>query len=132
MASDAAPTILVVRRLADRLKSEVGLYHLAPDGGEISVALLPNQEAAELERAVQASLDQGIGFCVFNLENFQWLNSAGLGVLIHALKRCEKAGGRFALVKPNERVTRVLEVAHLHDVFRIFADEGEAVAWVRS
>lgn len=130
MAPDA--TILVVRRLAARLKSEVGLYHLAPDGAETQVALLPNQDANELEKAVQASLDQGLRFCLFDLENFQWLNSAGLGVLVHALKRCEKAGGRFALVKPNERVTRVLQVAHLYDVFSICDSEEEAVRYLRS
>jgi anti-anti-sigma factor len=130
MAPDA--TILVVRRLAARLKSEVGLYHLSPDGAETQVALLPNQDANELEKTVQASFNQGIRSCVMNLENFQWLNSAGLGVLVHALKRCEQAGGRFALVKPNERVARVLEVAQLRAVFAEFGDEDEALRYLRS
>jgi len=130
MAPDA--TILVDRRLAARLKSEVGLYHLAPDGAETQVALLPNQDANELEKTVQASFDQGLRSCLFNLENFQWLNSAGLGVLVHGLKRCEEAGGRFALVKPNERVARVLEVAQLRAVFAEFEAEEEALRYLRS
>lgn len=126
------PTILVVRRLADRLRSEVGLYHIAGDGPETQVALLPNQDAHELEKAVQASFDQGVSRALVNLENFQWLNSTGLGMLVHALKRCDEAGGRFALVKPNERVARVLDVAQLADVFRIFDGEDEALDYLRS
>jgi anti-sigma B factor antagonist len=127
-----APTILVVRRLAARLKSEVGLYLLAADGTETQVALLPNQDANELEPTVQAAFDRDVAHCLVNLENFQWLNSAGLGVLVHALKRCEEAGGKFALVAPNERVTRVLQVAQLIQVFKIFDSEEEAVAYLRS
>jgi len=127
----AASSILVVRRSTARLTSDVGLFHRAPDGTETRVALLPGLQADDLEKAIRASLDRGIARAVVDLTNFVWLDSAGLGVLVHTLRRCRDAGGDLVLVNPNERVARVLEVAQLDDVFTIVATEADALARLR-
>ena len=61
-----------------------------------------------------------------DLEQVEFMDSTGLGVLIGALKRCKEAGGTLALVAPREPVVKVLAITGLDKVFTIGASLDDA------
>lgn len=66
---------------------------------------------------------------VVDLSDVSYLDSSGLAVLIEAMQKVEKYGGKFALVGIQETVRSIFEIARLDQVFRIFPDvEAAAVA----
>lgn len=56
------------------------------------------------------------------------MDSAGVGVLVSMLLHVTRRGGKLKLLKPTERVVRVLEITRLLDTFEIFDGEEAAVA----
>lgn len=132
MSQDPSTVVLIVRRRDRRLTSTVDLFHLDDEAGEIRVAHIDRPQVPDVEMAVQASLDQGVIRCIFNLENFTWIDSSGLGLLIAILRHCRDAGGELVLVKPNERISMVFRVAQVEDLLTIVESEDEALDLLRS
>lgn len=62
----------------------------------------------------------------------EFIDSAGIGVLVGAVKRAEASGGRVALVGCSPHVDRVLRRMALHRVFGLHADLDAAFAWLDS
>lgn len=65
---------------------------------------------------------------VVNLEDVDFMDSTGLGVLVGALKRLKEKDGHLALVCPGGSVLRVLTVTGLNKVFAIHETVEEATA----
>ena len=65
---------------------------------------------------------------IVNLEDVEFMDSTGLGVLVGALKRLKEKDGQLALVCPQGSVLRVLTVTGLNKVFAIHETVGEAAA----
>ncbi|HEV8682206.1 MAG TPA: STAS domain-containing protein [Actinomycetota bacterium] len=63
---------------------------------------------------------------IVNLEDVEFMDSTGLGVLVGALKRLKEKDGHLALVCPQGSVLRVLTVTGLNKVFAIYASVEEA------
>jgi anti-sigma B factor antagonist len=61
-----------------------------------------------------------------DLTAVEYIDSAGLGVLVAALKQATDRSGSLALVNPSVGVARVLRVTGLDTLFTIFSDETEA------
>jgi anti-sigma B factor antagonist len=61
-----------------------------------------------------------------DLSNVDYIDSSGIASLVEAFQKAKKAGTPFALAAPNPAALRVLELARLDRVFRIFAtlEEG--------
>lgn len=81
----------------------------------------------ELRQHVIASVQDGHVNIVLDLTGVDYIDSFGLGVLVGVLKRARLAAGDIALVIPEPRVRRVLEVCDLDRVFRITKSVDEAV-----
>jgi len=92
--------------------------------GEIDMAAAP-----ELQRRLDELIDDGKSTIVVDLLDVTFLDSAALGVLVRSLQRCQDAGGTLHLVVDDRRITRVLEITGLSDVFPIHdrwsSPEGE-------
>jgi anti-sigma B factor antagonist len=65
---------------------------------------------------------------VVNLEDVEFMDSTGLGVLVGALKRLKEKDGQLALVCSQGSVLRVLTVTGLNKVFAIYDSVEEATA----
>lgn len=83
--------------------------------------------APEMEQALLKLLDAGRNQIVLDLEEVDYMSSAGLRVLVATQKSAKKGGGRLALAHPSTRVQEVLDLAGLVPVFDIYADVVEAV-----
>jgi len=59
---------------------------------------------------------------VLDLRELKFLDSTGLGVIVHANDRAEKAGGRLVIVEGPETVRRIFEITGLTDRIEIVAD----------
>ncbi|HSU65422.1 MAG TPA: STAS domain-containing protein [Tepidisphaeraceae bacterium] len=65
---------------------------------------------------------------ILNLAEVPYMDSSALAVLVEALKRILKSGGRVFLVNLQPRVKGLLEIARLATIFVICKDEQEAIA----
>ena len=65
---------------------------------------------------------------VLNLTGVPYMDSSALAVLVEALKKLMKTGGRVFLVALHPRVKGLIEIARLATIFGICATEQEALA----
>lgn len=107
-------------RLADRT---VGAHTVVDVEGEIDVAT-----ADELRHRLTGHLDEGRTDLVVNLSGVQFMDSTGLGVLVGVLKRTRSAGGTLQLVVASERLSTLLRITALEQVFTIRHSVDEATA----
>jgi anti-anti-sigma factor len=56
---------------------------------------------------------------VLDMSDVEFLDSTGISLLIQAKQRFDAQGSRFVLRRPPDRVTRVLEVAGVFEMFTI-------------
>jgi anti-sigma B factor antagonist len=60
-----------------------------------------------------------------DLTGVEFMDSAGLGVLVGCCKRLKAAGGDFAVVTDRPQLARLFEVTGLTEVFGVRATRGE-------
>ncbi len=89
--------------------------------GEVDVAV-----TGELTGALREAIGEGGRRVVVDLESVDFIDSAGLGVLVAGLKRVREHDGTLALVCTREPVLRVLSITGLEEVFPIHATIQEA------
>jgi anti-sigma B factor antagonist len=73
------------------------------------------QEAADLRNVV------------IDLSDVEFIDSAGLGLMIAVLKRVSERGGDLKIAGLQKKVRMVLEITRAHKVFDIFDSVDEAV-----
>lgn len=83
--------------------------------------------APDLEKALQDMLTADRTQLVVDLQETEYMSSAGLRVLVSALKAAKKSGGNVRLAQPSVRVKEVFDLAGLTPVFDIHPDVIEAV-----
>jgi anti-sigma B factor antagonist len=65
---------------------------------------------------------------VLNLSLVPYMDSSAIAVLVEALQKIRKIGGRIFLTDLQPRVKGLLEIARLDSIFVIAADEADALA----
>ena len=86
------------------------------------------ETAPELRRALIEAIGEQPGRpLVVDLEGVDFIDSAGLGVLVGGLKRVKDGGGELALVATGRSVIRVLELTGLSRVFDIHPSRAAAL-----
>jgi anti-sigma B factor antagonist len=66
-----------------------------------------------------------------NLEQLEFISSAGLRVLLLAAKLLQQSGGKLKLCSANTLVKDVLEMSGFTSLISLYATEGDAVASFR-
>jgi anti-sigma B factor antagonist len=64
---------------------------------------------------------------VLNLADVPYMDSSAIAVLVEALQRVKKSGGRIFLTNLQPRVRGLLEIARLDTIFSLVANEQEAL-----
>lgn len=84
--------------------------------------------APALRQRLHALLDDGATNLVIDLSTVPFMDSAGMAVLVSALKRARGAGGDVKLVWPAaEAARRILNLTQLDRVFGMADSAAEAV-----
>lgn len=88
---------------------------------------IDSTNANELGEALNSAIDSGRTQIVLDLENVEYMSSAGLRELVNALKKVKRGTGDLRLAAIAPRVMEVLELAGLDTIFEIFDSQVEAV-----
>ena len=96
---------------------------LSFDAGEI----LDSHNAGDVKAQAFRRID---GRCdlVIDLQNLEFVDSAGLGVLVGIYKRVKQRGQRVAVARAQPYVARVMRIIRLDRVFESFDDVASALA----
>ena len=105
-------------------RQDVGACPVLAVRGELDVNGGPKLREALLE----ALGGEGGRRVVVDLEGVDFVDSAGLGVLVGGLKRARTTGGDLVLVCTGMSVLKVLEITGLTRVFEIHASREAATA----
>jgi anti-sigma B factor antagonist len=92
-------------------------------GGEIDVYTAP-----KLREQIVQLVDDGRYHLVVDMEQVEFLDSTGLGVLVGGLKRVRAHDGSLQLVCTQERILKIFRITGLTKVFPIHASVTDAVA----
>ena len=103
--------------------SEQGGWAVLAVSGEVDVATAPRLREQLIEL-----VNSGSNRIVVDLENVEFLDSTGLGVLVGALKRVRMSDGELALVCTAARILKVFEITGLTKVFPMRSTVAEAVS----
>ena len=83
----------------------------------------------ELRQAILLLLQQNSPKkLVLNLTAVPYMDSSAIAVLVEALQKMRKAGGKVCLTNLQPRVQGLLEIARLGTIFVIAKDEAEALS----
>ena len=92
-------------------------------GGEIDVYTAP-----KLREKLIDLVGAGNHHLVVDMENVEFLDSTGLGVLVGGLKRVRAHDGSLRLVCTQERILKIFRITGLTKVFPIHDTVADAVA----
>jgi anti-sigma B factor antagonist len=84
-----------------------------------------------LREALQKLLDAGERKFIMNLEDVDYIDSAGLGELVTAFTVVRAHGGQLKLLKLTHRIHDLLQITKLLTVFDAFESETEAIKSLR-
>jgi anti-anti-sigma factor len=105
------------------------------DLGDVTVVELSDRVDAvtspDLKARLHGLIAEGRTRLVINLRDVVLVDSSGLGMLVSCLHRCVAAGGELCLAEVPEFARNIFEITRLTRVFRLAADETEAVEAVK-
>ena len=91
-------------------------------GGEIDVYTAPRLRDKFTELVAAGSYD-----IIVDMQNVEFLDSTGLGVLVGALKKVRQHDGSLELVCTQERLLKIFRITGLAKVFVIHESPDEAL-----
>ena len=94
---------------------------------DIEGKILLGEGDVEIKQAVDDLLAQGKKNILLNLAKVPYVDSAGLGEIIRCFTAVRKSGGQLKLLSPNERLTDLLTITKLVNVFDWYSDESTAL-----
>ncbi|MCO8127988.1 STAS domain-containing protein [Acidimicrobiia bacterium EGI L10123] len=103
--------------------TDVDGWTVVAASGEIDVATAP-----ALRDRLTDLVEAGSTRLVVDLEDVDFIDSTGLGVLVGGVRRARAEDGDLRLVCTNTRILKVFEATGLHEVFTIGSTVDDAVA----
>ncbi len=85
------------------------------------------RSAGPAKEEIRAAILEGEKSVIINLENVGYIDSAGLGTLVSALKTAKENNGNVCLTGLTAQVKMVVELTRLHHVFDIFPNVEAAL-----
>ncbi|MGA8492803.1 MAG: STAS domain-containing protein [Terriglobales bacterium] len=80
-----------------------------------------------LRDVIAMLIDKGHAKILLNLQEVGYVDSSGVGELVRACTSVRNRGGQLKLVSPSNRVSDLLRLTRLHNVFDIEVDEASGV-----
>ncbi len=106
-------------KVARRQHEEVVIFDLDGD--------FDSRSAGRAKEEIRSAIIEGDTNVIINLQNVPYIDSAGLGTLVSALKTARERGGNVWLAGLTAQVKMVVELTRLHFVFDIFDDVESAL-----
>ncbi len=94
----------------------------------LSGKIMGGPEAGEINEQINNFIDKGKIKIIIDLENVEWMNSSGLGILIGVITTLKNNGGKLIVTNISERIMNLLRITKLVSVFDIEPDLDSALA----
>jgi len=94
---------------------------------DVNGKIMGGPDSEVFQETIRALIDGGKHKVLVNLENVNWINSTGLGILIAGFTALHKSGGKLKLVNVSERIESLLMITKLSTIFESFQREDEAL-----
>jgi anti-sigma B factor antagonist len=88
---------------------------------------LTSLESGALRNSIGQLLKQGRKLILLNLSGLTYLDSSGIGDLVHTYMSVIKGGGEMKVVGLSDKVEEILKITQLYQVFQEFQDERSAL-----
>jgi anti-sigma B factor antagonist len=99
--------------------------------GQVSVVevsgKLTSFESGALRSSIAKLLQEGRKQILLNLCGLTYLDSSGIGDLVHTYMSVIKRGGEMKVVGLTDKVEEILKITQLYQVFQEFQDEHSAL-----
>ncbi len=99
--------------------------------GQVSVVKVSGKltsfESGALRASIAQLLKEGRKQILLNLSGLVYLDSSGIGDLVHTYMSVIKSGGEMKVVGLTEKVEEILKITQLYQVFPEFKDEHAAL-----
>jgi len=89
--------------------------------------LLGLQNDVKIIDFINNELPETVIYCIIDIEHINYMNSAGLSLLIRILTKFRNRDGDVALVNPSESVRKLLVITKLNAIFTMAASKEEAL-----
>ncbi len=103
------------------------IRHAGPVSIVAVAGRLTSFESGALRNSIAQLLKDGRKHIVLNLSRLNYLDSSGIGELVHTYMSVIKRGGEMKVVGLTEKVEEILKITQLHQVFQEFQDEQSAL-----
>jgi anti-sigma B factor antagonist len=77
---------------------------------------------AELERKVLQSLDRGVRHLVMDFSELEYINSAGLRVLVMSYQRLNPSGGQVVICGVRDYIAEIFDISGYDRIFAMCPD----------
>jgi anti-sigma B factor antagonist len=94
---------------------------------DVKGRLVFGEESARVREMIMDLLRKGRKYILLNLRDVEFIDSMGLGSLVGTLATVRKQGGELKLLNVNDRLTDIMQITRLYNVFDTSIDEREAV-----
>ncbi len=100
------------------------VFHFEPDitGISCSGRFTLGTRLSETEAMVQTMLDQGVRKLVLDLTHVDFVDSAGLGIIMRIFGEITGRGGQFRIAGPHEQVRRLFDITHTSAILALDPD----------
>jgi anti-sigma B factor antagonist len=106
---------------------DVGTVTVVDMGGKITLG----DGSALLRKTVRALLEDDRTHIIINLADVDYIDSSGIGELVHAFTSVHNRNGELKLLHLTKKVRDLLQITKLYTVFDVFTDEASAVSSFR-
>jgi anti-sigma B factor antagonist len=94
--------------------------------------LIGENNGPELVNIVNDTLHDNVNLCAVDLSEVRYMNSSGIGVLITLLTKFRNQEGEMILVKPSEKIEKLLLITKLNNIFSIVESKEEAIELLKA
>ena len=103
---------------------ETELFAIEPDITGISCAgrFTLGTRLSETEAMINQLIADGVRKMVLDLTHVEFLDSAGLGVIMHTFGTLEQMGGLLRVAGPSQQVRRLLHITHTEPILAVDPD----------
>jgi len=107
-------------KFSSRQEGEIAVFDLKGglEGGPDSYAI---------KGVVTEMLEKGHRKFLLNLDNVDFINSTGIGIVAGVYSSISNSGGQMKICNANEKVSRVMMITKLLEVFDSYGREEEAL-----
>ena len=110
----------------------MSLHATYRDSGSVTVVdmggrIVLGDGSALLRKTIGQLLDDERTKILINLADVNYIDSSGIGELVHAYTSVKTRGGELKLLHLTKKVRDLLQITKLYTVFEVYTDEPTAV-----